>query len=63
MEPTRIEILTGISGVVFNQCFQKQVTHRIEDLELPFLSLLDLRKNKKASGRTKDLLDLENLPE
>jgi hypothetical protein len=32
-------------------------------IEILNLSLLDLRKNKKASGRTKDLLDLENLPE
>lgn len=63
VEPTRIEILTGISGVVFNQCFQNRIIHKVNDLEVPFLSLKDLRKNKKASGRTKDLLDLENLPE
>ena len=63
VEPTRIEILTGISGVVFNQCFQNRIIHQIDGIELPFLSLNDLRNNKKASGRTKDLLDLENLPE
>lgn len=63
LEPTRIEILTGISGVIFNQCFQNKLLYQVDELELPFLSLNDLRKNKKASGRTKDLLDLENLPE
>jgi len=63
IEPNRIEILTGISGVVFESCFQKRVLHTLEGMKLPFLSLKDLRQNKKASGRTKDLLDLENLPE
>lgn len=63
VEPTRIEILTGISGVVFNQCFQNRILHKVGAIELPFLSLKDLRKNKKVSGRTKDLLDLENLPD
>lgn len=50
VEPTRIEILTGISGVAFNQCFQNRIIHKVDDLGVPFLSLLDLRKNKKAYG-------------
>lgn len=50
MEPTQIEIFTGISGVVFNQCFENRIIHKVDDLGVSFLSLLDLRKNKKAYG-------------
>ena len=63
VEPMRIEILTGLSGVEFAPCFTNRVTRRIDDLDVPFLSLADLRDNKRAAGRTKDRLDLENLPE
>lgn len=62
-EPTRIEILTGISGVEFNKCFTNRVIQKIDGLDVPFLSLHDLRANKQAAGRPKDLLDLDNLPE
>jgi hypothetical protein len=63
VEPARIELLTGISGVEFDACYPKRVLHRIDDVEVPFVSLADLRRNKKAAGRDKDLLDLQNLPE
>jgi len=63
VEPTRIEILTGISGVEFGQCFPNRVIQQMDDLDVPFLSLHDLRANKEAAGRPKDLLDLDNLPE
>jgi hypothetical protein len=63
VEPARIEILTGISGVTFESCYPRRVIDRIDDVEVPFVSLLDLRENKRAAGRGKDRLDLENLPE
>jgi len=62
-EPIRIEILTGISGVEFEECFPGRVTQNMDGLEVPFISLQNLRANKKAAGRPKDLLDLDNLPE
>jgi hypothetical protein len=34
----------------------------LEDVEVPFIGLADLKTNKKASGRHKDLDDLEHLP-
>jgi len=36
---------------------------QIEEIAIPIISLVRLRENKTASGRTKDLLDKENLPE
>ncbi|WP_271254197.1 hypothetical protein [Pseudanabaena sp. Chao 1811] len=60
--PLRLEILTTISGVDFTECFENKLTVQIEDLEVNLINLQDLKVNKRASGRLKDLLDLENLP-
>ncbi|MEM6885544.1 MAG: nucleotidyltransferase [Verrucomicrobiota bacterium] len=62
-EPMRIEILNSISGVEFPTAFSQRVVYQIENVEVPVISLKDLRANKNASGRLKDQLDLENLPD
>jgi hypothetical protein len=62
MPPLRIEILTSISGVTFDGCYAKRVKAEIDGIELSLIGLEDLKINKKASGRMKDLNDLENLP-
>ncbi len=59
--PLRIEVLTGITGLEFNTAFENKVFFEIETLQIPTISLEDLKINKKASGRSKDLDDLENL--
>jgi len=61
--PIRIEILTSISGVEFEACYAEKKLIQIEDLVVPVISLARLRENKAASGRAKDLADLENLPD
>ncbi len=60
--PIRIEISTGISGVDFDKCYAERVTDTLDGVEVPIISLENLRQNKKAAGRLKDLDDLENLP-
>ena len=60
--PIRIEILTSISGVEFESCYVERETNRIEEIVVPVISLARLRQNKAASGRAKDLADLESLP-
>jgi predicted nucleotidyltransferase len=60
--PIRIEILTSISGVTFEECYKKRVVDKIDEIEVSIINLEQLRINKKASGRHKDLDDLENLP-
>jgi hypothetical protein len=59
--PVRIEILTRISGVRFDQCYANRVVTEVEGLKFNVIGLSDLKKNKKAAGRLKDLNDLENL--
>ncbi len=60
-EPLRIEILTSIDGVEFNDCYKNKKTVTIDGIEMNFISLQDLKKNKKASGRLQDLADIENI--
>ena len=59
--PLRIEILTTISGVSFGDCYSQRVTAQIDGLEVPVISLEQLKVNKRASGRFKDLADLDQL--
>ena len=60
--PVRIEIITGASGVDFSDCYSRREVVEIEGVPVNFISLEDLRVNKKAAGRHKDLDDLEHLP-
>jgi len=60
--PMRIELLTTISGVDFHACYARRKTEVLDGVETPIISLQDLRLNKQACGRLKDLSDLENLP-
>lgn len=62
MPPIRIEIITGISGVDFNECYQRKVIDVIDNVKVNIIDLDNLKINKKASGRLKDLDDLEHLP-
>jgi hypothetical protein len=61
--PNRIDLLTGVSGIEFKDCYPNKKSYDIEGLTIDFIDIDNLRKNKKASGRHKDLDDLENLKE
>lgn len=60
--PIRIEVLTDISGVSFKECYENRITDVVDEISVNIISLEHLRKNKKASGRMKDINDLEQLP-
>lgn len=60
--PLRIEILNSVSGLRFEDAWKRRVIRQMDGLEVPTISLADLRANKLAAGRAKDLADLENLP-
>ena len=62
LKPLRIKVLTSISGVEFDDCYANRVEAVIGDLTFAVIDLFHLRVNKAASGRHKDLDDLENLP-
>jgi hypothetical protein len=59
--PLRIEILTSISGVEFDECYRNRIMDFFDDIEIPIINLKDLKKNKEAGGRLKDLDDLQHL--
>jgi hypothetical protein len=60
--PFRIEILTTIDGVDFSQCYADRLQVFLDGVEASLIGLPQLKLNKKASGRSKDITDLENLP-
>jgi hypothetical protein len=59
--PLRIDILNDIDGVEFHDCYERKKYFIIDELKIPFISSNDLLINKKASGRHKDIDDIENL--
>lgn len=59
--PRRIDIITGASGLVFEETFAGASEVEVEGLKLRIPSIDDLIRNKRASGRTKDLADAEAL--
>lgn len=59
--PRRIDIITNISGVGFEQAYANKKVISVEGIEIPVISLDDLIANKRASGRTQDLADVEKL--
>ncbi len=61
--PNRIDLLTGISGLNFDECWAEKKIILSQGEEINFISLHHLKINKKTTGRDKDLLDIKNLPD
>jgi hypothetical protein len=59
--PVRVDIMNKISGVKFNECYPRKEALTMDSLTIPYIAFNDLILNKKASGRYKDLSDIENL--
>jgi hypothetical protein len=62
LPPSRIDVLTSISGVDFDDAWPRRLEISVGDLAVPVIGRSDFIANKKASGRPKDLLDIELLP-
>jgi len=54
--------MTSVSGVDFDACYQQRIVDTIDGIQVNFINLENLKTNKLAAGRHKDLNDLENLP-
>lgn len=63
LPPYRLDILTSLSGLTFAEAWPERVTARFEDVSVPFIGRDALVRNKRATGRHKDLADLESLGE
>lgn len=59
--PYRIDILVKILGVDFEDAYTRREMLPLGGTSVPFIGLEDLKMNKKATGRHKDLGDLEAL--
>lgn len=59
--PVRIELLNTISGVSFEQAWTYRESGKYGEVPVYYISINDLIKNKKSSGRLKDLADIDEL--
>lgn len=59
--PRRIDLLTSIDGLAFDAAWRNRFAATVADRSLFFLSYDDLIRNKRATARPKDLLDIELL--
>lgn len=60
-EPFRVDILTHIPGVTFDEAWASRIRVVIDDVELPVIGKAELIKNKRIVGRSQDLADVEEL--
>lgn len=60
-EPFRIDLITNVEGVDFEESFSKKVVFNVDDIAIKTIDKEMLKKNKKAAGRHKDLDDYEHL--
>lgn len=63
VEPFRVDILTQISGVTFEEAWPDRVVQDVSGLPVPFIGREAFIRNKRASGRPQDLLDVRTLEE
>ena len=59
--PGRIDILTELTGVHFDDAWRARVRHLFGDVDVDFIDRETFIRNKRAIGRTKDLADIEGL--
>jgi hypothetical protein len=59
--PSRIDLLTSISGVHADEAFTTKVSATMDGIPVFILGKEALIRNKRAVGRTQDLADLESL--
>jgi predicted nucleotidyltransferase len=60
-EPIKIQVLTGIDGISFEECRNDHILVNVSGTQIPFIGLDALLANKAASPRNKDRIDLEEL--
>lgn len=60
--PNRIDIMTGVSGLSFNECWKEKQEVMIAGEKINLISLQHLKRNKEITDRDRDRDDLKNLP-
>jgi len=59
--PVRVDVLMGIPGIQFEECWNRRVEVDFDGLKVIFISKLDLIASKRAAGRPQDLIDVDLL--
>ena len=60
-EPIRIDILSSLSGCIFSEVWENRIKGKYGNTEVYFIRKDDLLKNKRASGRKQDIVDIDLL--
>jgi hypothetical protein len=60
-EPQRIDLLTFVSGVEFDEAYANRASVEMGGVEVPVIGRMELHRNKLATGRLRDLADIEDL--
>jgi hypothetical protein len=61
LPPLRIDILTTLTGITFGEAWPHRVRGNLGDVEVDFIGRADFIRNKRATGRHRDLGDIEGL--
>ncbi len=61
VDPCRIDVLTDLTGVTFAEVWPERVRHHFGDVEVDFIGKESFIRNKRATGRPKDLVDVDGL--
>lgn len=61
LPPNRIDILTGVSGLDFEQAWAHRIEGVVDGVHVPVISMADLIENKRSTGRDKDRVDIKGL--
>ena len=59
--PRRIDILTDLTGLAFGDAWKARVRHPFGEVDVDFIGRDHFIQNKRATGRAKDLADIEGL--
>jgi len=59
--PRRIDLLIGLEGADFDECYSKRLEEEMEGIRVCFVDRENLARLKRAAGRPQDLADLDNL--
>ena len=62
IDPVRIDVMMSISSLGFSECYAQRVNFLYEGINVNLINLEHLKANKRATGRMRDLADVEELP-
>ena len=60
-EPNRIDVIIDLEGLDFESCYGRRIDSTMDDINVPFIGLEDLIKNKLTTGRMQDKVDANKL--